>query len=308
MLRKPLLARFYIDPGDLTEQNLAGRLLIGFESWSAPDDYKNQFINKLPSIINEYWWSWHHGLDHSLRVISRLHELAEQSPKIMAFYWNNLPAKTDKQKEQKIAGLLHWAAILHDLGRFFGFSLEDHQQFGAILARSCFDTDLDLEVGLMAQRLYNLIACHDYLTPQISGYGLPQVFYDEPLAELFRLADKTLLTPAEEMKRYYETGKWLKTPFYKPELTDDARFDFSTEEKDRDALCYAMILFAIQPQDFLYQETATAYAEWAKGKYYAFRELIRQAREENLSAEDILKIHGIMERFFAKFNLPNYAG
>lgn len=298
------LAGFHTRIKDLTQASLMNRLLDGLESFAAAKEYREQFINVLPSVIENYWTGNHHGLPHSNDVLNRLGELVLEAPMMMDFYLKNISGVSLIDKEQKIEAALKWAAIGHDLGRLFGFSFEEHEEFGAVLIRSCFEGDNNPEVAELAPLLYNLIVCHDYLTPEISGYGLPQVFFDEPLAELFRLADKTSRSPAAEMRRYYDTGKCWDTPFYDPGLTDEIRFDYRANEDRRDMICYALILFAIQPSHFLYQETATAYEKWARGKAYALKELIRQARQENLSAQEILDIHGIIERFHERFNIP----
>ncbi|MFA6594336.1 MAG: HD domain-containing protein [Candidatus Buchananbacteria bacterium] len=305
MLKKPQLAGFYIDWHDLSERNLMSRILIGIENITTVSKYKLQFIEQLPSIIRDFWQNDHHGLNHSFFVFSRALELLERSPSLKRHCLNMTFDEMPEKKEEKIKALLTWAALLHDFGRALGFSFEEHQDFGANLARSCFLEDDDAEVADMSWRLRNLIIDHDYLRPEIDGKKFPEIFFIDPLAEAFRLADKTSITPAAEMLRYYQTGKRVKNVFYDPEITDAVRFDFSRRNGKRDMICYAFNLFLLQPENFFYRETADAYAQWSKGKLEAFRELIRQAREaENLSAKQILEIHDIIKRGHEKLGVP----
>ncbi|MFA5124651.1 MAG: HD domain-containing protein [Patescibacteria group bacterium] len=307
MLRKPQLARFYIDWNDFNEHNLMHRILIGLENITTIEKYKLQFIDILPTTVNGFWHNNHHGIKHSLLVYNRALELLKQFPLLKRHCLHMTFDETPEGGEEKIKALLTWAAALHDFGRCLGFSFEEHQEFGANLARCCFMDDEDEEVAMMSQRLYNLIANHDYLKPKIDGVKFPEIFFIEPLAEIFRLADTTSIAPAEEMHRYYQSGRQYKTVFYDPDITDDVRFDFSRHNGKRDMVCYAFNLFLLQPQDFFYRETAEAYAQWAKGKFDAFQELIRQARdEENLSAGQILEIHGIIKRGHEHLGIPFY--
>ncbi|MFA6228398.1 MAG: HD domain-containing protein [Patescibacteria group bacterium] len=305
MLRKPQLARFYINWNDLNEHNLMHRILLGLENITTVEKYKLQFIDSLPSTVNDFWHNSHHGLRHSFLVHNRALELLEQFPLLKRHCLDMIFDETPEKSEEKIKALLTWAAILHDFGRCLGFSFGEHQEFGANLARCCFMDDEDEEVVAMSQRLYNLIANHDYLRPEIDGKKFPDIFFIEPLAEILRLADKISIAPAEEMLRYYQTGRQVKTAFYNPAITDDVRFDFARQGGERDMVGYAFNLFLLQPQDFFYRETAEAYAQWSRGKLEAFQELIRQAREEeNLSPQKILEIHAIIKRGHERLNIP----
>jgi hypothetical protein len=279
------------------------RLLIGLEQLDLPEAEKKRLTEMLPSAVYDFWRNGDHGLKHSKTVYLTAKKYLSLCPILRA------ECLKQYEREATIDALLTWAALLHDFGRFFGTgyrTLEEHQLFGAQLASACFKQDLEpgIVIGLRA-----MIERHDYICPFVDHVDFPILFYSFPLAEIFRLADKTSLPPAAELERYYETGKRLEGIFFHSHLTDDLRFSFDRSKLDDwDMLNYFLILFCIQPSDWFFEETRNLYQQWEKaagGKKQAIIRLSQWARREGLSVDQLQQFGRILMNFFDHFHLPH---
>jgi len=226
-------------------------------------------------IVGDFFANFDHGLSHSQAVWNRCQEIISQSSLLwkVAVEQANRVGRDGNQARQAL--LL--ASIFHDLGRFLGFSFSTHEIIGAKLAAAINPDDTGF-----ANVLYNLIIHHDYVCPIINGYDFPFEAVS-PLAEIFRLADKTSNSPSEEIRRYYEVGRRLAPdkPLFKPDIPAEVRFDFTNSSPaGKDMLTWFLLLFALQSTDFLYGDTRDAYAYWARGKKEALEVIGDLCRQE----------------------------
>lgn len=299
--------------GEITAELLAGRLQYAFTNWLTGElppltgaitlEKVEQFQASRETAVSEFYANEDHGYAHSLAVYNRLKEIARQSPKMMRLAigphrYINEP--DERVFAQRIERVFTWAAMLHDLMRFFGFGTPDHEIPAAKLARAAFDQEFELPDWL-AKALIR----HDYFCPIADGEELPMLFLESSLAEIFRLADKTSLSPADEVDRWRKCGQRYGTKFYDPSLLDDVRFDLSHNYEQRDQLTYLFMLFAVQPSDFYAQEAAEIYRQWALGKAEALRRIMAIAREERVSERVVM---ATIKRFHLYHGLPMPAG
>lgn len=297
-------ANFLTPIEKLTEHNLFLRLTIGIENSPVSQAIIDEQLNELPEAVYNYWHNGDHGLRHSQKVLQRCKELLEVCP-------NMLRLCHHQDVEFKVASaLINWASILHDIARFTsncaGF---DHQIVGAELADNCFRTEIDEEISAL---LHGMIRHHDYVCEFVDGRMLPLEFLDNPLSEIFRLADKTSLSPKDEIARYYQTGKRFDNPFFNAEMTKQQRLDFNDEPENWDYVKYFLLFFATQPSDWFFGETRDIYRSWSEktagGKIEAMSKVIELAHREKLSHQQFSQLFDVFDQFFRKFNLPNYVG
>lgn len=278
-------AEFLIKIEDITMAGFMALLIKAIENKDYTKAEKDTEIENFYSALVEFETNTDHGLAHSHLVFDRSLEVIDGCPniaRIMSF---------SGLENQQITALLSWASLLHDFGRFLGYDLIEHQKFGAELAKQIFAGQA--EVTLLMEMLAN----HDYICPLVDGQALPLPLLFNPLAEIFRLADKTSLAPAEEIERYYLTGKRLGGVFYNPALTLDQRADFSFSLQQKEFLSYFLVLFAIQPTDFFLSETAELYRRWAEGKKDAVHKINLLALAEKLTPDQFVEIEKIIDDF-----------
>jgi len=295
---KPEPADFYDSIDMLTEHSLLYRLLIGFENAKGSNEEICAKLGVLPEAVYRYWHSGDHGITHSRQVMKRAMEISQACPNL-----NRLRETHDIEKMDFIA-LFTWASIIHDIGRFLDReSGLQHQIFGANLAYHCFRLEIDEN---MAAVLDGMIRHHDYICEFVDGEELPMEFMENPLAEIFRLADKTSLPPAEEIVRWYDTGKQTDTLFFDNSVLMFQRFDFR-HDWNWDYFQYFLLFFAIQPKNWFFAETSNLYREWSNRKSDAAAKIIDLAREESIAEKDIEQMRDVMYHFTERFCLPRYA-
>lgn len=301
------VATFYSGIEQLTKKNLLERVKIGLNSWikNQPKDPDRVALDleKLPEAIDKYWNDPEHGFPHTLKLGKRLDSIFPSCPNVIrsAKIMNMLPIDIEAN--------LSWSAILHDLGYFFGYSFADHQKFSAELAKYAFFREVP-EFTLAA--LVSSISHHDYFSPLVNKTSLPTVFMDNPLAEIFRLADKTTGTAAEEVSRYYLTGKLYNRVYYDPTIPLERRLDLNSCLKDVDQISVFLYIFSMTPLDFLYTETSRLYHEWEtsnsvrnrgkRGAYLAIKKLTLDT--EKLGQPAWQEIKEIYREFFKTYNIP----
>lgn len=272
------------NPSQLTEQHLVDCLLGGHDFVlleMSPNEYE---INK--QTIRDFFTCKDHGFAHSLAVWKRCLAIIEASPNLWHLASNGKNALLS----------LMWACVFHDFSRFIeNVDFQLHEAISAALVQDIIPN----YPGISLMRRF--IAYHDYFCPLIDGRPMPTEIMI-PIGEIFRLADKTSNSPAEEIQRYYETGKRHGTPFFNYALPEKIRFDFVKNHAHRDMLTWFLILFAIQPSDFLYRETSQCYAIWAEGKREAFFKIGDLCRQEGLEPQR-KKILGLIRHFCCKHHI-----
>jgi hypothetical protein len=297
-------ARFYSSFNDLEEHELLFRIKVGLERMSGSLEEIEQEVLRLPEQVYNFWRNGDHGLQHSQNVRERALAVLQSCPDMLRL------CRMIGIGQIEANALINWASILHDFARFTIYdSLAVHQTAGANLARYCFRGETSDHV---IATLFNMLVRHDYISELTDGQPLPELFINNPLAEIFRLADKTSITPVAEIERYHATGKRYPNPFFNPELTDEERFSFAGDRSNWDDFQYFLLFFAIQPSNWFFGETRDLYREWQEkcegGKSKACARLIELAAAEELTKEQNLQIYVILDRFFKKFKLPNYVG
>lgn len=268
---------------DITPELLIGRLLYAFEKWISgeiPVEKVKEFPGLTEDAVSEFFANADHGYAHSCAVYKRAREIVAQSPNII-----RLVKERECLPEKEIDQILTWASMLHDLMRFFGYGSADHEAPAAEVARSAFWND----GATIEYQLLNAIVYHDYFCPISDEEELPLLFMKSPLAEIFRLADKISLSPAEEIERWYQYGLRLGQKFFKPDLPDKTRFDFLHNSEQRDQLSVLLVFFALQPSDFYAREAAEIYRQWARGKTEALCRLMTICREEGVSERSVME-------------------
>lgn len=218
-------------------------------------------ISGAKKIADCYFDNLDHGHSHSQAVWDRCQAIIKESPNLWPMAKMQIKLSDGDQEAKQVLML---AAIFHDMGRFLGASFEDHEQVGANLS-------IKITVGTcLADPLYYAIVNHDYICPLVDGDDRPRSTMF-PLSEIFRLADKTSISPSAEIQRYHLTGRRLAPdmPLYDPTVSDEIRFQLSKNIVKSDELTWFLIIFALQSTDFIYGDIRDAYAYWARGKFKA---------------------------------------
>lgn len=290
---------------EITPEVLIGLLRFVFNAWQDGElppftsaitaERVVQFQANAEVAVGEFYANDDLGYAHSCAVYNRLKEIAEQSPRMI-----RLMTDQEKLSDRQAGCLFTWAAMFHDLMRFFGFGTPDHEVPAAKLARAAFSGEPDL-----CDLLAKAVICHEYLCPIADGKELPILFQKSPLAEMFRLADKTSLSPAEEIDRWYRYGRRYGQKFFNPNLSDEVRFDLLHNYEQCDQLSILLVFFAVQPSDFYAYEVAEIYRQWARGKTDALRRIMAIARKEKTSERAVV---GVVRRFYDHYQLPMPSG
>ncbi len=250
--------------------------------------------NGLVDLIKAYAESSDHGVEHSQVVWRASLWIFRQAPQATAAV-NELIDGFSLQK------LLAYPAIFHDLARFLNLNSREHQEHESLGAKLAFNV---LRARGVREEVANMVWCavvnHDYFSPTVDGRPVPVALLN-PFADAFRLADKTSLTPAGEIKRYYLTGVRYGTPFFNPDLTDEQRFDFPHNLAQRDMITWFLLVFALKPEDFLFTETREIYRFWSKRKDEAEQAILKLAKEQARCQPACLsRIENIIRTFRAR--------
>ncbi len=236
-----------------------------------------------------------HGKRHSYDVYSRALKLLHTDEAFLRYCQENSGLNIFECEE-----VLRWSSILHDLTRFLGYGNISHQTGGAKLALAMLNF---LPAKMLTQICYCLRE-HDYFNPLINGKPMPESL-KHPLADIFRLADKTSISPEEEISRWWKTGERHKTPFYNPTITEAERFHLENLREARvDQVSHYLVFFALQSGDFHHAFCQEEYASWARGKMKALDRLVEIAKKQFDSLGQPIKSQEIKEIVlkFAKQN------
>lgn len=253
---------------------------------------------KAEEVVSTLMTNADHGIRHSQAVYERACEIICRCPKLQLACYHQ-----EELDEEMLEEAAYWSALLHDIGYFFGLKFREHEKFGAKLAGIILYRNTHI-----ASAVFESIFSHDYFSPVIDGDIFPDIFILSPAAEIFRLADKTSLSPEKEIERYYDCGKGYEGVFFNAEISDDERFDFSGNYVFPDRISAFIFLFALQPEDFFFGETRDLYRQWAKGKNEAMLKIIELAAAEGCPPETVRRIIDVIKRFHQRFELPMVTG
>jgi len=219
-------------------------------------DYTGDFVKDTTNAIDEFFTNSDHGYTHSINVYKRSREI------IYSIREEDHKSKIDKTEYINIQ---KWAAIFHDISRFYGASGIEHKRISKEIANNVFYQNNIGEDGFIKSMVLLCIEKHDWFNLNISN-GVEKEVRMNHVIDIFRLADRTSLSPKEELERYYETGKRYKTPFFNPELSMHDRFDFKNNYKKRDIITHFLLIFIFNEDYLFFSTTIRLYNEWAEDK------------------------------------------
>jgi len=252
---------------------------------------------KRHGIVTRYFSHTHYGYNHGLAVSKRALELVFYSPGIKEFC-QDVYHFTDAQMQS----LLTWAAVFHDMGKFAGHP-RHHEEPGSNIISFAFQ-QLGPEVS---KALQQMVEHHDFFCAIVDGCSMPPILRTFPLAEVLRLADRTSITPEEEVNRWWLYGRKAGTPLLDGSLPNEVRFTFDRKKARVDQLTFFLMLFAIQRRDFFFTDNAESFSQWAKGRGSALSRIADIFAEEGCSAKELQAMYRIVHEFHEhkKFEMPD---
>lgn len=253
--------------------------------------HQQKSLQEVEAIVEDYMTNADHGYFHSEAVWRRCQQLIADSPAL----WRLIEAYTDGSQVKQA---LLFASLFHDISRFWRHDFKEHEAESASFASQVFES---------RGGIYDIIIHHDWFSVITDGERPFSAM--QPAAELFRLADKTSITPVAEVMRYYVTGKRILPckPVFDPTIADEVRFDFSRTELPTDELTWFLRIFALQATDFIYGDTRDAYEVWSKGKIDALNRIadlcLRDECRADCSPVDPAEAKNVILRFCKKYKL-----
>jgi hypothetical protein len=172
--------------------------------------------------------------------------------------------------------LLDALSLFHDIARFAKSDTPHrvtkfrthHQLTGAAIMRIMCKDDKNFGhlISPMNHSNERIILSHDYHSPKLTP--------DDPkpnslVSSLFALADKTSVNPVHEALRRVEfltTRPNDAVPIFDPNMTDEERWNWTFNDKARDALCAILPMFTYNPR--LFTDNAGLiryYTDWSSG-------------------------------------------
>ena len=252
---------------------------------------------KRHGIVTRYFSHTHYGYNHGLAVSKRALKSLFYSPGIKEAC-QDVYHFTDAQMQS----LLTWASIFHDMGKFAGHP-RHHEQPGSNIVSFAFQ-----QMGKdLSKALQQMVEHHDFFCAMVDGCPMPPILRTFPLAEVLRLADRTSITPEEEINRWWLYGRKAGTPLLDLSLKDEVRFTFDRKKARVDQVTFFLMLFAIQRRDFFFEENGESFAQWAEGRGLAWARIEEIFAEENCSAKELQAMNNIVSEFHRvkKFVMPD---
>jgi hypothetical protein len=247
-----------------------------------------------------------HGALHAYNVYSKAVEVTD--------------SLSEEDRSDLDFDLIYLMATAHDSGRFHLSENAKKQskcerrhdlcgtaqvRLGNRRLRKAGETPLDEERTAV---LEDYVRNHDFFNTRLDGD-----IYREPASlegQIVRLADRMSTDIKEEVRRYWETGKRLKTPYFVKGVPFQDRTDFSFRKvKDYikagkfDEFTFFLALLSMAPTDFSHPVLAGTYAEWAKNKHEAVEEIIIIAEEEGYSKEDVAEMRQLLTDYAEHFGI-----
>jgi hypothetical protein len=227
---------------------------------------------------------------------------------------------SDEEQNGVDLELIYLMATVHDSGRFH---ISENSKKQAKCERRhdlCGAAQVRLgnrkilrrgEPSMSSERIEKLddyVRNHDFFNTRLDGDS-----YREPLSlegQIVRLADRMSTDITEEVRRYWETGKRLKTPYFIKGIPFEDRAHFSFRKvKDYikagkfDEFTFFLALLSMSKDDFAHSVLAGTYDEWAKTKHRAVEEILIIAREEGFSHEDIAEMTDLITAYAKHFHI-----
>ncbi|MDP2103656.1 MAG: HD domain-containing protein, partial [Candidatus Gracilibacteria bacterium] len=246
-----------------------------------------------------------HGALHAFSVNKKANEIAEI-----------LEKKTDKTIDRS---MLYFMSITHDSGRFHISENEKkqihceqgHNRCGMAQVRKGIQSlekqGINITPGQEAD-LMDYIHNHDFFNTRLDGDR-----YKEPQSlegQIVRLADRMSTDISTEVRRYWETGKRLNTPYFKGDISFEDRVNFSfpkireyIQSGKFDEFTFFLALLSISGDNFSHPIMQEIYNEWAKNKHSAITTILEIAKKEGFSESDVQEMENLIHQYILHFNL-----
>lgn len=268
-----------------------------------------------------------HGLEHEYNVYQKAIQIAE---------------RYEKETWKKIrTHMIYPMAIVHDSMRSIQYDLSDlhggiswdvtteeeykenqkarrekrndrnHERYGAFLFEKILQSlkKKDIFINLSSEEqeeIKEYLINHDYLSQQLNGGR-----FHEPKTiewQIVRLADRISVPLKDEIQRYRDTGKRLKTPFFNESMPLEERENFSFDKmwfyfKNKwvdEVLFFTSILMTTE-KDFSQPELWKMYAEWAVDKNNAIDFILEIGKQEEATPEQIEQLKQLLTHLGKKF-------
>ena len=300
-------------PNDVPQKAAISFVLPGAGDF---EGYKASVVENVERIFNvstpdarkglgEFLVNCDHGARHTFNVFSKSLDIAGEVEAIDG-------STVDKE-------LLYLMSLAHDSGRFHLSANEKkrmrcerhHNRCGvgqvrlAVKRMRAASAYVDQKrVAAMEDYVFN----HDYFNARIDGAGLKEPASIE--GQIVRLADRISTPIEEEVRRYWETGKRLKTPYFKKEVALSDRISFSFPRIKEfivsgkfDEFTFFLALLSMSEDDFSHPVLKGIYREWATTKNVAVSEILAIASEEGYPQEDIELMRRTLDDYAKHFNI-----
>lgn len=246
-----------------------------------------------------------HGAIHAFAVNKKANEIA-----------GILEEKTDRTIDRS---MLYFMSIAHDSGRFHISENKrkqihcerTHNRCGMAQVRKWIWNLRKLGLNINPEQeidLMDYIYNHDFLNSRLDGDA-----YQEPQSlewQIVRLADRMSTDISTEVRRYWETGKRLKTPYFKQDISFEDRINFSfpkikkyIQEGKFDEFTFFLALLSVSGDDFTHPVLRKIYNEWAMNKHDAIATILEIAKEEGFPESDIQEMGKLIHQYILHFNL-----
>ncbi len=238
------------------------------------------FIDHTVGVVNEFYKNTDHGFAHSVNVYNRAKKIAEDIAMHDQMF-NDIKDET--------IHILKWSAIFHDISRFYG-----KNKNRGFISKALVEDVFFYKNDPAKTAIFLCIERHDWFNTRIDG-ELPDKFKRNPIVDIFRLADKTSISPLDELKRYYKTGKKYNTIFFNPNIPISRRFEFKDNLKERDMITFFLLIFIMNENSFFFNATRRIYMEWAINKEDLKKYIVKDlCVAENIPLNQIRMINEIL--------------
>ncbi len=156
------------------------------------------------------------------------------------------------------------------------------------------------------EKIKDYIYNHDFFNTRLdwSKYKEPQSLE----GQITRLADRISVPIEEEIIRYRETGKRLKTVYFKDEITFQERIDFNFENMWNyiksgkfDEFTFFLSLLSQSAEDFSHPILARIYQKRSSSKKNGIEKILEIAKQEWYSKTDLETMENLINKYINHF-------
>ena len=220
--------------------------------------------------------------------------------------------------------MIYPMAIIHDAMRSIQYDEMDtqkarkekrndrnHEKYGAFLFEKMIKTLSEKQIWIKLmdeeqEEIKEYLINHDYFSQQLNGWRFHEPSSKE--GQIVRLADRISVPLQDEIQRYRDTGKRLKTPFFNQTMPVSERENFSFDKMGLyfkngwvDEVMFFTALLMITENDFSDPVLWSLYKEWAKDKDNAIDFIIDIGKQEGATPEQIDDLKILLQHLGKKF-------